>query len=72
MIKIQRASAPEVLADSPSEGMHYNKKEVVERLWEMQHGKCSMGNAVIVSSESRMKDISRLWSIFVPSRFSGT
>ncbi|RLC18520.1 MAG: TIGR02646 family protein [Deltaproteobacteria bacterium] len=40
MIKIQRASAPEVLADSPSEGMHYNKKEVVERLWEMQHGKC--------------------------------
>lgn len=40
MIKIKRTSIPKVLKDSPSNGKHYKKKEVVKALWEMQHGKC--------------------------------
>lgn len=40
MIKINRSKCPDVLRDSPSEGIHYNKEQVVQALWEMQHGKC--------------------------------
>jgi len=40
MIKIDRKDCPEVLQESSSEGTHYNKKEVVKVLWEMQNEKC--------------------------------
>ncbi|GBD96757.1 hypothetical protein BMS3Abin06_01643 [bacterium BMS3Abin06] len=40
MIKINRANCPDILKDSPSEGTHYNKKQVVKALWNMQHKKC--------------------------------
>ncbi len=40
MIKIDRADCPPVLQKASSEGKHYNKKEVVKVLWEMQHEKC--------------------------------
>lgn len=40
MIKIDRADCPEVLMDSPSEGIYYNKKKVVSILWKMQREKC--------------------------------
>ncbi len=40
MIKINRAECPDALKDSPSEGTHYNKEQVVKPLWKMQHEKC--------------------------------
>jgi len=40
MIKIRRADCPKVLKGSPTKGTHYNKKEVVRTLWDMQHEKC--------------------------------
>lgn len=40
MIKIERADCPPVLQNASSEGKHYNKKEVVKVLWEMQKEKC--------------------------------
>ncbi len=40
MIKIKRCECPEVLADTPQEGIHYNKQPVVEALHKMQNKKC--------------------------------
>lgn len=40
MIKIRRAECPDVLRDSPVKRTNYNKKMVVNTLWEMQHKKC--------------------------------
>ncbi len=40
MIKIMRTECPDVLVDSPKTGIHYNKKKVVKKLWEMQKRKC--------------------------------
>ena len=40
MISIKRTSCPDVLKRSPRKGTFYNRKKVVEKLWEMQHGKC--------------------------------
>jgi uncharacterized protein (TIGR02646 family) len=40
MISIKRTSCPDVLKRSPQKGTLYNRKKVVERLWDMQYGKC--------------------------------
>lgn len=40
MIKIKRSKCPPTLRNSPLKGRRYNSREVVEALWEMQHGKC--------------------------------
>ncbi len=40
MIWIQRAACPATLQGRTSEGTHYNKREVVDALWHMQHKKC--------------------------------
>ncbi len=40
MIKIERCECPKELGDSPSEGDKYRCKKVVQKLWEMQYGKC--------------------------------
>ena len=40
MIFIVRSDVPKTLLGKTHEGDHYNKPQVVEALWEMQHGKC--------------------------------
>jgi len=40
MIFIERAMCPSTLQDCGPDGDLYNKREVVEALWQMQHGKC--------------------------------
>ena len=40
MIKIERCECPDVLEKSPVEGNRYRNKGVVNKLWEMQYGKC--------------------------------
>lgn len=40
MIKIRRCDCPAVLTDTPQEGTHYNKKPVVDALYQMQGEKC--------------------------------
>jgi uncharacterized protein (TIGR02646 family) len=40
MIRIHRTACPACLTDSPREGDAYRKSQVVEALWNMQHGKC--------------------------------
>lgn len=40
MIKIKRENTPTALKGSPKKGTHYNKKQVVQVLWNMQKEKC--------------------------------
>jgi len=47
MISIRRGICPSVLADAPVDGIHYNKKAVVEALHLMQNGKCCYCEAFI-------------------------
>jgi uncharacterized protein (TIGR02646 family) len=47
MIRIQRNACPSCLTDSPCEGDAYRKSEVVEALWNMQHGKCCYSEMMI-------------------------
>jgi uncharacterized protein (TIGR02646 family) len=47
MIKISRTDAPTVLKSSPQNGTHYNKKKVVQALWNMQREKCCYCEQII-------------------------
>lgn len=47
MIKINRTNAPTVLKTTPQKGTHYNKKEVVQALWNMQKEKCCYCEQII-------------------------
>ena len=40
MIRIHRSAEPPALQGRTASGTHYNKQNVVDALWEMQHGKC--------------------------------
>lgn len=47
MIRIRRTDCPACLTDSPDEGDAYRNREVVEALWQMQHGKCCYSETLI-------------------------
>ena len=40
MIRIKRQPCPSALEGVSSNANHYNKKEIVKALWDMQHMKC--------------------------------